>query len=148
MLLLSYFSRVQLCVIRRRQPTRLLRYWDSLGNNTGVGYHFLLQCVKVKVKSLSHVRLVAIPWTAAHQAPLSVGFSRQEYWSGLPLPSLVFMLSFLFLPESILGVSLNNVEVVVPTPHTIENLHTIISASKTDEWINDSSKDRKLKQFR
>ena len=82
------------------------------------------------------------------QAPLSVGFSRQEYWSGLPLPSLVFMLSFLFLPESILGVSLNNVEVVVPTPHTIENLHTIISASKTDEWINDSSKDRKLKQFR
>ena len=43
---------------------------------------------KVKVKSLSRVRLLAIPWTAAYQAPPSMGFSRQEYWSGLPLPSL------------------------------------------------------------
>ena len=37
----------------------------------------------MKVKSLSHVRLFASPWTAAYQAPLSMGFSRQEYWSGL-----------------------------------------------------------------
>ena len=44
---------------------------------------------KVKVKSLSHVRLLATPWTAAYQAPPSMGFSRQEYWSGLPLPSLM-----------------------------------------------------------
>ena len=36
---------------------------------------------------LSHVQLLESPWTVAHQAPLSVGFSRQEYWSGLPLPS-------------------------------------------------------------
>ena len=43
---------------------------------------------KVKGKSLSHVRLPAIPWTAAYQAPPSMGFSRQEYWSGVPLPSL------------------------------------------------------------
>ena len=42
---------------------------------------------KVKVKSLSHVRLLATPWTAACQAPPSMGFSRQEYWSGVPLPS-------------------------------------------------------------
>ena len=42
---------------------------------------------KVKGKSLSHVRLFATPWTAAYQAPLSMGFSRQEYWSGVPLPS-------------------------------------------------------------
>ena len=42
---------------------------------------------KVKVKSLSRVRLLATPWTAAYQAPPSMGFSRQEYWSGLPLPS-------------------------------------------------------------
>ena len=42
---------------------------------------------KVKVKSLSRARLLATPWTAAYQAPLSMGFSRQEYWSGLPLPS-------------------------------------------------------------
>ena len=44
---------------------------------------------KVKVKSLSRVRLFATPWTAAHQAPPSMGFSRQEYWSGVPLPSLL-----------------------------------------------------------
>ena len=42
---------------------------------------------KVKVKSLSCVRLLATPWTAAHQASPSMGFSRQEYWSGVPLPS-------------------------------------------------------------
>ena len=42
---------------------------------------------KVKVKSLSRVRPSATPWAAAHQAPPSMGFSRQEYWSGLPLPS-------------------------------------------------------------
>ena len=43
---------------------------------------------KVKVKSLSRVRLLATPWTAAYQAPPSTGFSRQECWSGVPLPSL------------------------------------------------------------
>ena len=69
----------------RRQPTRLPRPWDSPGKNTGVGCHFLLQCVKVK--SLSHVRLIVTPRTAAHQALLSLGFSRQEYWSGVPLLS-------------------------------------------------------------
>ena len=42
---------------------------------------------KVKVKSLSRVQLLVTPWTAAHQAPLSMGFSRQEYWRGVPLPS-------------------------------------------------------------
>ena len=42
---------------------------------------------KVKVKSLSRVWLFAIPWTTAYQAPPSMGFSRQEYWSGVPLPS-------------------------------------------------------------
>ena len=41
----------------------------------------------VKVKSLSRVWLLATPWTAAHRAPPSMGFSRQEYWSGVPLPS-------------------------------------------------------------
>ena len=42
---------------------------------------------KVKVKSFSRVRHLVNPWTAAHQAPPSMGFSRQEYWSGVPLPS-------------------------------------------------------------
>ena len=130
-------------------PPRLPYPWDSPGKNTGVGCHFLLQCMKVKsesevaqscptlkllllllshfshvhsidssppgspipgilqarilewvaisfsnawkwkvkVKSLSRVRLLATPWIAAYQAPPSMGFSRQEYWSGVPLPS-------------------------------------------------------------
>ena len=96
----------------RRKPTRLRRPWVSPGKNTGVGCHFLLQCMKVK--SFSHVQLFATPWTAAYQAPLPMGFSRQEYWSGLPLPSpllsiLIIILthlcssiyySFLFIAES------------------------------------------------
>ena len=53
---------------------------------------------KVKVKLLSRgVWLLATPWTAAYQAPLSMGFSRQEYWSGLPLPS----------PESAIGIHIS-----------------------------------------
>ena len=118
----------------RQQPTRLPHPWDSPGKNTGVGCHFLLQCMKVKsesevaqscptlndpmdcsppgssihgifqarvlewvaiafsgkvkVKSLSRVLLPATPWTAAHEAPPSMGFSRQEYWSGVPSPAL------------------------------------------------------------
>ena len=43
--------------------------------------------LKVKVKSLSHIRLFVTPWTVAHQASPSMEFSRQEYWSGLPFPS-------------------------------------------------------------
>ena len=122
----------------RRQPIRLPHPWDSPGKKTGVGCHFLLQCMnvksesevaqscltlsdpmdcsppgssvhgifqtrvlewgaiafsnawkwKVKMKSLSHIRLLATPWTAAYQGPLSMGFSRQEYWSGVSLPFL------------------------------------------------------------
>ena len=71
----------------RRQPSRLPHPWDSQDKNTGVGCHFLLQCMKVKVKSPSHVWLLATPWTATQQAPQSMGFSRQEYWIGMPLPS-------------------------------------------------------------
>ena len=122
----------------KRQPTRLPRPWDSPGKNTGVGCHFLLQCMKVKsegevtqlcptlsdpidcrvsgssghgifqarvlewgaiaffnawkwkvkLKFLSRVRLLATPSTAGYQAPPAMGFSRQDYWSGVPLPSL------------------------------------------------------------
>ena len=73
----------------RRKPTRLPHPWDSPGNNTGVVAIYFSNAWKGKVKgkSLSRVRLLATPWTAAHQAPLSMGFSRQEYWSGVPLPS-------------------------------------------------------------
>ena len=74
----------------RWKPTRLPHPWNSPGKNTGVGCHFLLQCMKwkVKVNLLSRVRLLATPWTAAYQIPSPMGFSRQEYWSGVPLPSL------------------------------------------------------------
>ena len=50
---------------------------------------------KEKGKSLSHVQLLATPWTAAYQALPSMGFSRQEYWSGVPLPSLTFQTRYL-----------------------------------------------------
>ena len=80
----------------RQQPTRLPHPWDSLVKNTGVGCHFLLQCMKVKSESevaqscpplrdpmdLQPTRLLR-PWD----------FSRQEYWSGVPLPSLKNYLS-------------------------------------------------------
>ena len=62
------------------QPTGLQRVRDKFLTST---YIFM----KVKVESLSRVRLFATPWTVAHQAPQSMGFSRQEYWSGLPFPS-------------------------------------------------------------
>ena len=45
----------------------------------------LTECYVV-VQSLSHVRLFATPWTVAHQAPLSMGFPRQEYWTSVPFP--------------------------------------------------------------
>ena len=96
-----------LCDPIRRQPTRLHHPWDSPGTNTGVGCHCLLQWMKVKmkVKSVSHVRLFTTPWTAAYQAPPSTGFSRQECWSGVPLPSPNFRVrytqSMLFLSLTI-----------------------------------------------
>ena len=157
----------------RQQPTRLLCLWGSPGKNTGVGCHFLFQCMKVKsesevaqscptlrdpldcslpgssihgifqariqewvaisfsnawkwkvkVKLLSHVWLLATPWTIAYQAPPSMGFSRQEYWSGVPFLSplaattgfillwnalcsrhhITHLLSIYFVPDSVLG---------------------------------------------
>ena len=122
--------------LHRRQPARLPRPWDSPGKNTGVGCHFLLQCMKVKSESevaqscltLSDPMDCSLPgssihgifqarvlewgaiafstvinclcvcsvlsvmsdsetlWTVACQAALSMGFSRQDYWSGLPCP--------------------------------------------------------------
>ena len=52
---------------------------------------------EVKVKALSHVLLLVTPWTAAYQAPPSMGFFRQEYWSGVPLPSRVTLLQSLII---------------------------------------------------
>ena len=60
------------------------RWYTSLGHSR---CRFSFKKWKVKVKSLSRVWLFATPWTVAYQAPLSMGFSRQEHWSGLPFPS-------------------------------------------------------------
>ena len=91
LLLLSRFSPVQLCVTPSMDSSPpgspipgILRErtleWVTISFSNAWNQ-------KVKVKSLSCVWLLATPWTAAHQAPPSMGFSRQEYWSGVPLPS-------------------------------------------------------------
>ena len=63
---------------------------------------WLVFTIMLLLSRFSHVRLCATPWTAAHQAPLSTGFSRQEYWSGLPFPSptMLSRLVIFFLPRS------------------------------------------------
>ena len=74
----------------RWKPTRLLHPWDSPGKNTGLGCHFLLQYMKVKSenKVAQLCPTLSDPMDCgAFQAPPSMGFSRQEYWSGMPLPS-------------------------------------------------------------
>ena len=86
LLLLSHFSSVWLVWPHRRQPTRLPCSWDSPGKNTEVGCHFLLQCMHAwQVASVMSDS--ATLWTAAHQPPPSIGFSRHEHWSGLPFYS-------------------------------------------------------------
>ena len=89
LLLLSRFSRVQLCATPETAAHQAPRTRDSPGKDAGVGCHFLLQCMKVKSESevVQSYQSLATPWTAAYQAPPSMGFSRQKYWSGVPLPS-------------------------------------------------------------
>ena len=74
----------------RRQPTRLPRPWDSPGKNTGVGCHFLLQCMKVKSESqvAQSCPNLSAPMDCSLPGSSVRGISRQEYWSGVPLPSL------------------------------------------------------------
>ena len=85
--------------LQRWQPTRLPHPWDSPGKNTGVGCHFLLQCIKVK--SLSRVRLLGTPRTAAYQAPPSMGFTRQECLNTYVQLTLEYMLENTILPPRI-----------------------------------------------
>ena len=90
-----------------QQPTRLPRPWDPPGKNTGVSCHFLLQCMKGKSESegtqscptLSDPMDCSLPGSSIH------GFSRQEYWSGVPAPSPL-PTSTLPLPSK-LGISEN-----------------------------------------
>ena len=97
LLLLSHFSPVWLCDQIHCSPsgsavpgilqTRTLE-WIAISFSNAWKW-------KVKVKSLSRVWLFSTPWTAAYQAPPSMVFSRQEYWSGVPLPSPLILLAVL-----------------------------------------------------
>ena len=71
----------------RRQPTRLPRPWDSPSKNTGVGCHFLLQCMKVKSESEVAQSCPTLSDPMDCSPPGSMGFSGQEYWNRVPLPS-------------------------------------------------------------
>ena len=98
LLLLSHFSHVWLCdpidssppgsPIPRILQARTLE-WVAISFSNAWKW-------KVKVKSLSCVQLLETPWTAAHQAPPSMGFSRQKYWSGVPLPKCLIKGDFFF----------------------------------------------------
>ena len=115
---------------QRRQPTRLPCPWDSPGKNTGVGCHFLLQCMKVK--SLSRVRLLETPWTAVYQAPPSIGFSRQEYWSGWPLPSPHMPTYRAFIPwSSMWSLPLNKQQLCLflPQSHQLLKSPTLVESN-------------------
>ena len=117
LLLLSRFSHVRLCnpidgsppgspipgILQARTPE-----WVAISFSNAWKW-------KVKVKSLSCVQLLVAPWTAAHQAPPSMGFSRQEYWSGVPLPSPA--LSYLVFPQN-----------TMLQPRLISNFHVHVAS--------------------
>ena len=118
----------------RRQPTRLPHPWDSPGKNTVVGCYFLLQCMKVKSESevAQSCRLLATPWTAAYQAPPSMGFSRQEYWSGVPLPSPIpFFKSTIFPAALVIDSSEYLVLPETLWPKQLHHTHTWPSQGQT-----------------
>ena len=86
----------------------------------------------MKVKSLSRVQLLATPWTAAYQAPPSMGFSRQEYWSGLPLPSPIFSLYILFKSIHLLNITGNisvSLNILLKDDFSDFRVHTLYGAS-------------------
>ena len=86
----------------RWQPTRLPHPWDSPGKNTGVDCHFLLQCMKVKSEREVAQSCLTLrdPMDCSLPGPPSMGFSRQEYWSGLPLPSPHLSLGCCYSPRA------------------------------------------------
>ena len=101
--LLQYWKQIDniLCIWRWRRSRESAQ--TRPGAECGSDYELLIAKFRLKLnkvgkatgpltwkwKKLSHVQLLASPWTVAHQAPLSMGFSRQECWSGVPLPSLL-----------------------------------------------------------
>ena len=108
--------------LHRWQPTRLPRPWDSPGRTLEwVAVSFSNAWTwKVKVKSLSRVRPSVTPWTAAFQAPRSMGFSRQEYWSGVPLPPQVLIF---IVKKSYAGTSVQSSSPFSPFPSYVVSEH-------------------------
>ena len=92
----------------RWQPTRVPHPWDSPGKNTGVGCHFLLQCMKVEIENefVQSCPTLSDPMDCSLPGSLSMEFSRQEYWSGVPLGFNLYVLysmarlGFLVGPDS------------------------------------------------
>ena len=113
LLLLSHFSRVRLCDPIDSSPpgspvpgilqARTLE-WVAISLSNAWKW-------KVKGKSLSRVWLLVTLWTAAHQALPSMGFSRQEYWSGVPLPSLVAVVKYFLFSWSCMGLKYRSLEI-------------------------------------
>ena len=91
-----------LCDPIEGSPPRLPHPWDSPGKS---GLPFPSPVHACMLSCFSRVQPCVTPWTAAHQAPLSTGFSRQEYWDGLPFPSPIFTLGLLLRALGLLFVS-------------------------------------------
>ena len=114
LLLLSRFSRVQLCATPQTEahlaPPSLgfsrQEHWSGFAISFSNAWKW-----KVKGKSLSRVRLLATPWTTAYQAPPPMGFPRQEFWSGVPLPSLHWWYKYLQIKSA-------NLKKKVPFTHS------------------------------
>ena len=96
----------------RQQPTRLPSPWDSPGKNTGVGCHFLFQCMKAKSESevAQLCPTLSDPMDRSLPGSSTMGFSRQEYWSGVPSPSLGVLLAWGIFSRSISVPSLKESE--------------------------------------
>ena len=84
---------------------------------------------KVKVKSLSRVWLLAAPWTAAYQAPPSMGFSRQEYWSGVPLPSPEMTLKHM-------EICLKSIRIGIQITTIFKHILGLLNWQKWNTWQN------------
>ena len=92
----------------------------------------------MKEKLLSHVRLLATPWTAAHQALPSMGFSRQEYWSGVPLPS----------PMTNLDSILKSRDITLPTKvHLAKAMVFLVVMYECESWSIKKAEHQRIYAF-
>ena len=127
LLLLSHFSRVRLCATPWTATHQAPLSWDSPGKNTGVGCHFLLNAWKwkVKVKSLSHVWLLATPWTCSPPGSSVHGIC-QAKCKTIYLDALLHLLwkyIFRFSNTVILALTLLKLKNIAPSDHTILHFH-------------------------